>query len=262
MKIYIIIIHISMLFIAINSGIASDLTGRDIMLKMDNVDNSQDRIVHATMTIERGSEKLTRRIESLTKKYGDTFKDDRTLIRFIDPADVRGTLYLTWSWDDINREDDMWIYIPAESLVRRISGSGRKGSFMRSDLANEDLQIRSVDEDIHTLIKNTDINGIDCWVIESIPKKGSENDTHYSKRITYVRKDIFLPTKVDYYDKGGHLLKTATHGGFRQIDSIWTATKSLYETPGRGTRTMIDRTEVQYNKGLDDGLFLQSNLKR
>ncbi len=232
------------------------------MVRMDDIDNSRDRTVHATMTIERGKEKLIRRIESLTKKYGDTLKDDRTLIRFIDPADVRGTLYLTWSWNDANREDDMWIYIPAESLVRRISGSGRKGSFMRSDLANEDLQVRSVDEDIHTLVNNMEINGIDCWVVESVPKTELANDTQYSKRMTYVRKDIFLPAKVDYYDKGGHLLKTATHGGFRQIDTIWTATKSLYETPGRGTRTMIDRTEIQYNKGLDDGLFLQSNLKR
>ncbi|HAL86858.1 MAG TPA: outer membrane lipoprotein-sorting protein, partial [Deferribacteraceae bacterium] len=42
------------------------------------------------------------------------------------------------------REDDMWLYLPAESLVRRISGGGKKGAFMRSDFANEDIQKREV----------------------------------------------------------------------------------------------------------------------
>ena len=36
----------------------------------------------------------------------------------------------------------MWVYMPAESLVRRISGGSKKGSFMRSDYANEDISRR------------------------------------------------------------------------------------------------------------------------
>ena len=38
----------------------------------------------------------------------------------------------------------MWVYLPAESLVRRISGGGQKGAFMRSDMANEDIEDRAV----------------------------------------------------------------------------------------------------------------------
>ena len=55
--------------------------------------------------------------------------------------------YLTWSYRDINKDDDMWVYMPAESLVRRISGGSKKGSFMRSDYANEDISRREVDKD-------------------------------------------------------------------------------------------------------------------
>ncbi|PIE65667.1 MAG: outer membrane lipoprotein-sorting protein, partial [Desulfobacterales bacterium] len=157
---------------------------------------------------------------------------------------------------------DMWVYLPAESLVRRISGGGKKGSFMRSDLANEDIEDRAVDDDIHTLKGSENLNGAECWLVESVPRPELKKDTNYSKRMVYVRKDIHLPTRIDYYDKRGRLLKTATFGGFKQIDGIWTITKVLFETPARKTRTLMERSEIHYNQGLDDSLFLQNNLKR
>jgi hypothetical protein len=237
-------------------------TGRDIMLKVDAVDTSRDASMVSTMIIERGSQKLVRRMEHVTKQYGENLKDERSLVRFVEPADVYGTAYLTWSYDDPARDDDMWVYLPAESLVRRISGGGKKGAFMRSDLANEDIEDRGVDDDIHTFIGNESVAGADCFVVESVPRPELKKDTNYSKRVQFIRKDIHLPVRIDYYDKRGKLLKTGTHGGFERIEGIWTITKSIMETPGRGTRTLTQRSDIRYNQGLDDALFLQSNLKR
>ena len=124
-------------------GWANELTGRDIAMKMDAVDTSRDGKRTAIMVINRKGQKLVRKMESFTKKYGP---DERGLIKFIEPPDVRGIMYLTWSYEDVNRDDDMWIFLPAESLVRRISGGGKKGSFMRSDFANEDIEKKGVTE--------------------------------------------------------------------------------------------------------------------
>ena len=243
-------------------SLSANQTGRDIMLRVDAVDTSADAVMSSVMVVERGALKLVRHMEQRTRQYGDNLKDERTLIRFIEPADVYGTAYLTWSYDDPRREDDMWVYLPAESLVRRISGGGKKGAFMRSDLANEDIEDRAVDDDNHTLIGSENIAGADCYVIESVPKADLQKDTNYSKRVQYIRKDIFLPLRINYYDKRGQPLKTATYGGYQQIDGIWTITKSIIETPRRKTRTLFERKEIAYNQGLEDALFLQSNLKR
>ena len=242
--------------------LAAELDGREIMQRMDDVDDSRDTSMSMTMVIERGNQKLVRRMESFIKQYGEELKDERSLTRFVEPADVRGTSYLTWAYDDPAREDDMWVYLPAEALVRRISGGGKKGAFMRSDLANEDIEDRAVDDDDHTLKGTADVAGVECYIIESVPRHELKKDTNYSKRVVYIRKDILLPAKVEFHDKRGELLKTATHGGYQQIDGIWTITKSLYETPRRKTRTLLQRTNIRYNLGLDDGLFLQSGLKR
>ena len=253
---------IVMLAVLMQVNVFAEPTGRDIMLKVEGVDNSRDAAMVSMMVIERGNMKLGRRMKHVTKQYGDNLKDERTLIRFMEPADVNGTMYLTWSYDDPEREDDMWVFLPAESLVRRISGGGKKGAFMRSDLANEDIEDRAVDDDVHTLIGSESVAGAECFVIESIPRPELKKDTNYSKRVQFIRKDIYLPVRIDYFDKQGKLLKTGTHGGFKQIDGIWTVTKMIYETPRRKTRTLFQRSNISYNQGIDDALFLQSNLKR
>jgi hypothetical protein len=254
--------RLMILFLISVPAMAAAESGRDIMIRVDRVDTSEDASLSAAMVIERGGQKLVRRMQVMTKQYGENLKDERTLIRFIEPADVRGTAYLTWSYDDPAREGDMWVYLPAESLVRRISGGGKKGAFMRSDLSNEDIEDRAVDDDLHTLMGSQSVAGADCYVIESVPRPELKKDTNYAKRVQFIRKDILLPVRVDYYDKRGKLLKTATHGGFEPIDGIWTITKSMFETPRRKTRTLFQRSDIDYNQGLDDALFLQSGLKR
>lgn len=251
-----------MVLCALSAPAFGEQNGRDIMLKVDAVDNSRDASMTSMMVTERGKAKLIRKMEQMTKQFGDNLKDERSLIRFVEPADVRDTVYLTWSYDDPGREDDMWVYLPAESLVRRISGGGKKGSFMRSDLANEDIEDRAVDDDEHTLTGKEDVAGISCYVIESKPRPELKKDTNYSKRVQFIRSDIFLPARTEFYDKRGKLLKTAIYGGFEQIDGIWTITKTIYETPRRKTRTLFQRSDISYNQGLEDSLFLQSNLTR
>ena len=252
----------SVLFIALLSQLpfavkAAELTGRDIALRMDAVDTSLDGNRTAIMVINRKGQKLVRKMESCNKKYGP---DERGLIKFIEPPDVRGIMYLTWSYEDIERDDDMWIFLPAESLVRRISGGGKKGAFMRSDFANEDIEKREVDDDEHRLLRSEEFSGVDCYVVERISKK--QKDTNYSKRVVWVRKDTWLPMIVEYYNKRGRHFKTAIYGGFKEIKGIWTVTKIMAETPRKGSKTLMQYDNVDYNIGLSDSLFEQSNLKR
>ena len=233
------------------------LTGRDVARLVDEVDTSRDSRKTMLMVIERGDQRLMRKMESFTKKFPP---DERSLIRFEAPSDIRDTSYLTWSWDSPEREDDMWVFLPTANIVRRISGGGKKGSFMRSDLANEDIEKRAVADDTQTILRNEAVKDHDCWVVEYVPVDTSE--TGYSKRIAWIRKDINLPVRIDYYDKRGELCKTAHHGGFKQIEGIWTSTRALITSPHKHSRTMLQLKDIKYNTGLASTFFDQSNLIR
>ena len=241
------------------SGDALALTGREIAVKMDDVDTSDDGQRQATMVIERSGQKLVRKLRMQSKKYG---VDERTLITFDEPADVRDTKYLSWVYDDTQKDDDLWVYFPTENLVRRISGGGKKGSFMRSDFANEDIEQRAVDDDTHTLVEETTEGDRAVYVIESVPIPIKAADSNYAKRKLWVDKEYWVPVKIEYYDRRDRLLKTMVQGGIENIDGIWTATKLIMETPRRKSKTLMQYFDVAYNVGLTDDAFEQGALKR
>jgi len=56
--------------------------------------------------------------------------------------------------------------------------------------------------------------------------------------------------------------KAAIYGGFKEIKGVWTFTKIMAETPRKGSKTLMQYDNVDYNIGLSDSFFEQSNLKR
>lgn len=242
-----------------SSAMAEVLTGRDLAVKARQADSSADASRKATMVIERGSKKLVRKMQMWDKKYGF---DKRSLIRFEEPADVRDTQYLSWIYEAVDKDDDLWVYLPTENQIRRISGGGKKGSFVRSDFANEDIEQRAIDDDIHKLLEITEFNGRKCYVLVSIPVKSKAKDSNYGKRLTWLDQEYWLPLKIEYYDKRNRLIKTLTQGGIEKIEGIWTATKLIMATPKNKSRTLMQYHNVRYNTGLQDSLFQQSALER
>lgn len=236
---------------------ASAITGREIAIRMDAVDSSHCGEMQTIMVIKRGNQQLVRSMETKKKKFNGV---EKQVIRFAEPQEVRDTSYLTWAYKDIDHDDDMWVYMPSESLVRRISGGGKKGPFMRSDYANEDVSKREVDDDTHVLLREEKLFGIDCYVVEMTPVY--PHKTNNSKRIVWIRKDIWLPAKIEYINHAGKKYKQLVYGGFKKIQGIWTTTRQKMSTPARGTVTVMEYRNVVYNGELSDSLFLQTDLKR
>ena len=204
--------------------------GYDLAVRMDQVDTSQDSYSEAVMSINRGGKVLTRSFKTYSKHFGKDGKDEYSLIVFDRPADVNGTKYLVWSYRGLEQDDDMWVYLPAESLVRRISGSSKFASFMRRDLSNEDIQnLDDVDEYDYLLQGEENVDGIDCYVLERTPKKGKE--TQYSRQVQWVRKDTLLRLRADYYDKKDRLVKKLFFSRQEKIDGIWAVTQMRVERP-------------------------------
>ena len=105
--------------------------------------------------------------------FGHTFTDE-------DKKALKGTGFLTWDYDNPDKDDDRWLYLPAMKKTRRISGSSAKQAyFMGSDFTYDDMGSRNVDEDSHQLLGEETIGGHKCWKLEYTPK---------DKREIYSRK--------------------------------------------------------------------------
>jgi outer membrane lipoprotein-sorting protein len=235
----------------------SSLNGRDIMLKVDNRPDGTDRKFLLEMTlINKRNRKRVRTVLSYSKDYGN---DKKTIMYFEKPADVKGTGFLSYEYDEPSKEDDRWLYLPALKKVRRISGSSKNDYFMGTDFTYDDMGDRSVDEDTHQLLREEALEGHSCWVVESVAK---DKSYMYSKKIGWVRKDSLIATKVEFYDRRGTLIKTLTVPVQEKVNGFWTALKMVMDNTSKEHKTLLEMKEVQYDQGIKDSLFRVSTLQR
>src|SRR6056297_776377 len=180
-----------------------------------------------------------------------------SVIVFHKPASVQNTRFLTV--ENENGDDDQWIYLPGLGRVRRIAASEGDSSFMGTDFTYDDMQSRDVDQDTHTLLREEQQAGRECYVVESAPK--NPQDSQYSERIQWVAKDIWIPVKVDFYESSGDLLKTLTVSRIEKVQGFWTTIDTTMKNQQTGHATELNIKKLVYNEDLPDNLFTTNFLR-
>ncbi|NKN33286.1 outer membrane lipoprotein-sorting protein [Marichromatium bheemlicum] len=231
-------------------------TGEEIMTRVDQRPDGEDR--RSTMVMELINSNGSTRVRRMLVLSKDDGPDTRKVMALQSPPDVKGTAFLTWEYDDIARDDDRWLYLPALKRVRRIMGESRNDAFMGSDFTYDDLGDRSVEEDTHTLIGEERLDGHDCWVVESVPRG---DDELYVRKQVWVRQDADLPIKVEFYDHRG-LLKVLRVLEARQQDGFWVQFRTEMHNVQQDHRTLMTIEEIAHDTGLRDALFEVSAIQR
>ncbi len=154
----------------------------------------------------------TRSVVNITRRFGNVTK---TLIRFTEPADVKGTAMLIYDYDD--KDDDMWIYLPALRRSRRVVSSEKSKSFMGSEFSNADMSKPNLNDFTYKSLPEQSLNNTPCWVVESIPVNQSVADSYgFARKISYVEKAGGLMLKSDFYDKDIRLVKSMTFDDYHK----------------------------------------------
>lgn len=236
---------------------AQSPNGRTIMKLVEDNPDGNDRRLKSQMTlVSKSGKQRVRSMLIYSKDYG---KDAKSIFYFEQPADVKGTGFLTWTYDNPAKDDDRWLYLPALKSSRRISGSSKNDYFMGSDLTYDDMGGRSLDEDTHTFLREEKVDGQNCWVVQSVPKtKGSM----YSKMISYVNKDNKIIVKAEFFDLHKKLLKILQVTNAQKVQGFWTAQKTVVENVQNKHKTILEVKEIKYNLGLSDSMFRVSTLER
>lgn len=229
----------------------AQMTGQQIMDKVYNSPSGDDMQGELVMTLvnSRGEQRV-RNLKQYLKNDGKT---EKKIMFFQAPADVRNTSFMNWSYTD-GRDDDQWIYLPALKRTKRISSEGKGDYFMGSDFTYDDLGDRHPSEDNHKLLREENIGGHTCYVVESTPRAGGYM---YSKTITWVMKESYLGLKREFYDPKGNLLKTLYIKKFEKISGIWTILETEMHNVQKNHKTLMKFSDVQYNAGIPDSQFTE-----
>lgn len=214
-----------------------------------------------TLTSNQGSKRVrkTRGYTRLQKNGNDNMR----LVRFLTPADIKGTSTLLLEHTDA--DDDMWVYLPALHKVRRLSASNKKDSFVGTDFSYGDVIGYKPEEWNHRLVKDEVIDGVACYVIESIPASSAVGqDSGYSKRLSWISKNNYVALRIEFWDMGGQPLKRITAGDIQQVgkNGRWQPMLSEAENLQTGHRTSIRFEDFKADQNVSENLFTPRELDR
>jgi len=233
------------------------MTAIEIMDKNFVVGKYADSTSDTTMTLTNKSGQQRVRKTFGTSKLDTNGIDNKRMTRFLEPTDVKGTVSLLVEHSD--KDDDIWIYLPSVKKVRRLISSNKKDSFVGTDFSYGDVIGHKVKEWNHTIVKEEDVDGKPCYVIESTPKDATvKTNTGYSKRIGWIQKDNFVTIKAVAYDEAGELLKEAKYSHWKEVDTAkhkWQAGILEAKNLQTGHSTVITIDQFKVNNGVKDDFF-------
>jgi|SRR5579859_2408312 len=223
---------------------------------VDSTTRSTFRLINAA------GQQRVRETDGQTKLVAGT-TDNRRLVNFLSPADVRGTKTLLI--EHSAADDDIWIYLPAMKKVRRLVASNKKDSFVGTDFSYGDVIGHKVEDWNHKVVRQEKVDGRDCYVVESTPKRPEVADnTGYSKRVSWIDKESYVALRSEIYDQRGELLKRTSAEDVQRVDTKndrYQPMKLTAENVQTGHKTIIEFANFKANVGVGDEVFAARSLE-
>lgn len=217
----------------------------------------EDITVEGNMVLRTESgQEATRRFDASWISTGQGAS--RSLLIFRWPGDIRNTALLTHAYT--GQSDDQWLFLPALERVRRISGSGRSGSFVGSEFAFEDMVDQEVDKFDHLWIADERLGGRGmCHVIDRFPTTNSG----YSRQRIWLDQQELRLQQVHYFDRRGAHLKTLDITGYRRYaNRFWRASRMEMDNHLTGASTVLNWGDYVFDQGLREAAFTVNALRR
>ncbi len=218
----------------------------------------------STMRIldDKGRERV-RTIAQIGKLY-DGGKTEKRLVRFLAPADVKGTGLLTFDYEV--KDDDIWLYMPALRKTRRIVSSDKAKNFMGSEFSYADMTPPALDDFMFNILGEERVREIDCYKLEWIPNDEDIADENgFSKRVTWVGKEDFVLRKSVYYDIDEELHKELNVYKVKEIDTKNHKYRMMHlemENLQNGRKSILNVDKIQFNPNVKNDYFTTRYLER
>jgi len=245
-------------------GAQENLSAREIVDRAFKATKLAGSESISTMTIidGKGRERV-REIAAVTKLYDDG-ETEKRLIRFLSPADVKGTGLLTYDYE--TKDDDMWLFMPALRKTRRIVSSEKAKNFMGSEFSYADMSPPVLDDFNYTMIGDSEAEGVSCWEIEVIPVDDDVADENgFSKRVVHIEKKTFIIRGAVYYDLDGELHKELSVKEIREMDPEnhkYRLIHMIMVNKQNERQSILKVNKIKFNPDVKDEYFTTRYLER
>ena len=160
-----------------------------------------------------------------------------------------GTGYEEFELSNVESEDNN-IYFTGEGIIKLNSS---RYPIFGSDFTYSDMGGANIDKSSFSLLREETLNGIQCWVVESIPNNPHGSD--YSKKISWISKEMIIPVYIEMFDREGKIIKKLTTENIEKIQGYWTPLVTRMENIQINHTTILTMDKIVYNENLPDSIF-------
>ena len=180
--------------------------------------------------------------------------DQRMLVFFSRPTEVKGTVFRVEKHANLDTDDDRWLYLPALDLVKRIAAGDKRTSFVGSHFFYEDVSGRAIAQDTFSLLETTQTH----YILRAEPKRpDSVEFTHY---IVEIDKETYLPSLINFY-KGDNNYRRVETVKVENVQGHPTVVRSKVSDLASGGYTLMEFRGMQYDIGIPDSVFSERSLR-
>lgn len=228
----------------------------------DNYNQEREAAKQTFMLIDKNNNRKKRSVRWFRLK---TDNDARFMAAFTAPTSISGTTLLTWKKS--GGDDDQWLYLPGTDTIRRIASSNKGNYFMGTDFTYEDLNPAQPEEYDYRYERTVDCHGEKkCYVINAYPgTKELHETTSYSKRVIWIRADIFDIAKVKYYGKKNNdLIKTQTVKSYKRIgdENLPRPKQIVMDNKKRDHKTLLLTHDIVIDPDINKELFTKRSVRK
>ena len=231
---------------------------------LDRMDEQSDRLAEGSMVATVRFDNAYRDGTTASSLFGMLSKPGYSLIYFIEPTDVTGTIFLTHEIDD-GDDSRMWLYLPLLGIPKElVSDEERGGSFAGSAMSYEDLGGGTEREDYDaTMAGEEDLVIGDeprtAYVVELTAVEGVDTDTPRTR--VWIDREAFLMLKMEAYNDLGNLDTTLEVTSLEEFDGTLTYAEMRTTDVLEGSSTRITVLERHRPEGeIEDEVFSPESL--
>lgn len=224
----------------------------DVITALDRLYRSNDSYAEMSMHIVTPHWERTLTMKSWSEG------SDKTFISILSPAREAGMATLRIG-------TEMWNYLPNTNSTIRVPPSMMTGSWMGSDITNNDIvkEITYATDYTYEYTDDTAMTGIQedgVLYVRLVPKPSTA--VVWSSIICAVRTDENIPLWEHYYDQHGNEIKCVTFSDIQNMGGrTIPATMEVVPTNKEGHSTTITWSHAEFNQGIDSDIFSLRNLQ-
>lgn len=231
----------------------SAVTVKEILTKLDTMQTLKSDI---SSKVKLTQERVGKGVKEIESYFYRRDRDDAFLIILTAPDVEKGNGYLRMG-------DDFWMY---KRNTRTFQHVNRDENISGTDARGGDFEKRKLSELYKAAVDSSGKEMLFEEMLGKIPVYRFEitavvNDVTYPKQVYWVRKDNFLPLKVQSYSLSGTLMQTAYYRKYTEIEGRYFMVQGLFiDEFEKGNKTIMEMTGISLSK-LSDNIFTKAYLE-